>query len=154
VSESAAIPSSTLYSGRVRHAVDRSNRIMLPTDWRGEGAPVHFFLMVHPVDECLVVYPPSAFEALLVELRGRTADKSELGKIERWLNDRVRRCSLDQYGRLPLPPELMAKVGISQQAELVGRFSKFEVWACDKYQAAQSAGEAAAVSALRTLESL
>ena len=154
MSKPAQINLATLYSGRSRHAIDTSNRIMLKADWRIKGAPDQFFVMAHPSEHCLVAYPPAAFEVLLTELRDRTADKVELADIERGLNDRSRRVNLDPQGRLPLPTELMAKVGLEKQGELVGRFSKLEIWPCNKYEASQSALEKAATTALSSLESL
>ena len=143
-----------LYTGRARHAIDPSNRIMLLSDWREEGAPVQFIIMTHPFEQCLVAYPPAAFQKMLAELKSRTADKAELQKIERGLNDRIRRVKLDAQGRLPLPTDLMAKVGLAKQGELVGRFSKLEIWPCDKYEAAQGDLEKLTAAALSKLEAL
>ncbi len=123
---------ATLYAGRTRHAIDGSNRIMLPAEWRGDGCPSQFFIVVSAGEDCLVVCSPAVFEAWLEELRDGLADKTLIPELERELNDRVRQVSLDRFGRLPLPPDLMARVGIAKQGNLVGRFSKFEVWACDR----------------------
>ena len=127
---------------------------MLMANWRLIGSPSDFFVMAHPSGNYLVVYTRAAFDNLLAELRARTADKTELADIERGLNDKVRCSKLDRFGRLPLPPDLIAKTGIARQAELVGRFSRFEIWPCDKYEATQNERDQATASALRNLESL
>lgn len=105
---------------------------MLPAEWRKDGSPSQFFVVVSSARDCLVVCPPAVFEGFLDELRNGLADKTLIPQLERELNDRVRQAALDRFGRLPLPTDLMARVGISRQGDLVGRFSKFEVWACDK----------------------
>lgn len=128
---------ATLYSGRSQHAVDDSNRIMLPSAWRVEGAPTQFFvLLVADTTDHLLVLTPSGFEALLAELRADTADQDEIPVIERQLTDRVRQVSLDRVGRLPLPADLLARANIEKQGELVGRFSKFEIWPGNKEKSA------------------
>lgn len=132
--KSVQINLATLYSGRARHAIDGSNRIMLPAGWRTDGAPTQFFVVVVSPDEHLLVCPPAVFEAFLADLRADTADKDEIPKLERELMERVEQVSLDGYGRLPLKSEFMARAGIEKQGEIVGRFSKFEIWACDKYE--------------------
>lgn len=143
----------TLYLGCFQHAIDQSNRIMLPSEWRGE-TPARFFLLVHPADDHLVVCPPQVFETFLDDLRDETADKTQIPKLERELNERVRQVSTDSVGRLPLPLDFLAKAGIKKQGVLIARFSKFEIWPPDKYQAAQSEQKQAAAPLLNKLQYL
>jgi division/cell wall cluster transcriptional repressor MraZ len=135
---SSPVNLATLYSARSQHAIDGSNRIMLPSEWRGEGTPMRFFVIVADSDKYLVVCPPPVFENFLAELRDETADKTQIPHLERELNDRVQQVCLDRFGRLPLPADFLARAGIEKQGDLVGRFSKFEIWPCPKNQAAQA----------------
>lgn len=125
---------ATLYSGQVCHAIDGSNRIMFPAEWRVDGSPMQFFVMVSASEDCLLVCPPSVYETFMGDLRSQTADKRLIPEMERLQNERVRRVTLDRFGRLPLPPEFMARVGITKQGVLVGRCSKLEIWARDRYE--------------------
>ena len=129
----------TLYSKRPCYTIDGSNRIMLPSEWRIDGAPDRFFVALSPSEDHLKICPPEAFETFLDELCGGTADKSKIPEIERELNDRVRQVSLDRFGRLALPREFTAKAGIEKHGEIVGRFSKFEIWASDKREKQRAA---------------
>ncbi len=135
---SSPVNLATLYLGSSRHAIDGSNRIMLPSEWRGEGTPTRFFVLASDSDEFLKVCPPDVFEKFLADLRADTADKTRIPDYERELTEGVRQVSLDRFGRLPLPADFLTRVGIKGQGELVGRFSKFEIWAPDKYLAAQA----------------
>jgi division/cell wall cluster transcriptional repressor MraZ len=152
--KSSPVNLATLYSARSQHAIDGSNRIMLPSEWRGEGAPSRFFVMIVPPEDHLVVCPPPVFEKFLAELRDETADKTHIPQIERELNDRVRQVSMDRFGRLPLPPDFLARARIEKQGELIGRFSKFEIWPCDKYQALQAERKQASVELSKKLQYL
>ena len=143
---------ATLYSGRSQHAIDGSNRIMLPSEWRGEGTPTRFFVIVGDADRYLMIYPPAVFESFLAGLRADTADKTEIPHLERELNDRVRQVSVDGFGRLPLPADFLARAGIEQQGDLVGRFSKFEIWPRDKYPAAQAERKPASATLAKILK--
>ena len=151
---SSPVNLATLYSGGAEHAIDGSNRIMLLSEWRGEGTPTRFFVMIVPPEDHLVVCPPPVFENFLAELRADTADKTQIPQIERELNNRVRQVCLDRFGRLTLTPDFLARARIEKQGELVGRFSKFEIWPCDKYQASQAERKQASVELLNKLQHL
>lgn len=127
---------------------------MLLADWRVNGAPEHFFVLVHPSGNHLTVLTVAGFESLLAEVRGRATNNDELALKERGINEQVRRCNMDGFGRLALPPDLMAKVGIKKQGVMVGRFTKFEIWPPDKFQTARVDWEKAKADALSNLESL
>jgi DNA-binding transcriptional regulator/RsmH inhibitor MraZ len=135
---------ATLYSGRARNAVDNSNRVMLPADWRGKGAPARFFVLAE--GDHLLVCPAEIWGATVAELRGATADKTLIPDIERELNRRACQVSLDRFGRLPLPREFTTALGIQGHADLLGRYSKFEIWSIDK--PAQPTAASAAAAAL------
>ena len=63
---------ATLYSKCWQHAIDGSNRIMLPSEWRGEGTPTRYFVIVADGDEHLVVCPPAVFENFLAAYNPQT----------------------------------------------------------------------------------
>ena len=132
VKNSHPINLATLYLGQWEHTVDGSNRIMMPADWRVAGAPKRFCVVLSPDGDHLVVCSEEIFGGFLEDLRGQTADKTLIPDIERHASMLVRRVSLDHFGRLPLPREFTAQVGIKERAEFIGRISKFEVWSCDR----------------------
>lgn len=148
------INSATLYSGHSRHTIDGSNRIMMPSEWRVAGAPLRFFVIVSPAEDHLIICPPPVFETFLAEVRADTVDKTQIPAIERELNDRVRQVSLDRFGRLPLPREFTTRTGIDQHGEMVGRFSKFEIWAQDKLESPRLEREDALATVTRKLQSI
>ena len=140
------------YVGSAPYAIDASNRMMLPSDWREPGSPNQFFIMVVASGDFLVARPPEAFHAYLNRVRESTADKAALAQAERDLADRVRRVSLDRFGRLPIPADLLARAGIQGKGQLQGRFSFFEIWACDRFQQAEAERKRAAVEVLKPHE--
>lgn len=145
---------ATLYSGQSRHAIDGSNRIMLPPEWRVDGAPERFFVVAAAEGTHLLVCPPAVWETFIAELRAGTADKALIPELDRELNRRARMVSLDRFGRLALPREFTAALGLTSQGELLGRFSKFEIWPAEqpaKPSAARATAEAMVSEKLKGL---
>jgi len=101
---------------------------MTPADWRVPGAPTRFCVVLSPDGDHLLVCSEEIYGAFLQELRDQTADKSMIPEIERYASTLVRKVCLDKVGRLPLPREFTLQAKINDHAELVGRFSRFEVW--------------------------
>ena len=127
---------------------------MLPSDWRMQGAPERFFVVFAPEADHLLVCPPSVWETFVAELQESTADKTLIPELERELNKRVRQVSLDRFGRLPLPREFTTKLGLQDHGELLGRFSKFEVWPGDKLAQPSPTHAAAAAMVSEKLKTL
>jgi division/cell wall cluster transcriptional repressor MraZ len=135
----APIPQPLFLSGVGQYAIDPSNRIMIPPEWRAQGLPPHLFVVLAPADDHLVVCPLEDLHALLTRLRINPKYEDKISQLERELNDRVRTVDMDRFGRLPLPPEFLARAKFGKQGCLIGRFcSKFEVWPPEKYQALQN----------------
>jgi DNA-binding transcriptional regulator/RsmH inhibitor MraZ len=154
VKPAQSIHLATLYSGQSRHTIDGSNRIMLPSEWRVPGAPDRFFVALAAGADYLLVCPPAVWEAVITEVRTSTADKTLIPELERELARRTRQVSLDRFGRLPLPREFTTQLALQEHGELLGRFSKFEVWPDGKLaqpSPARAVAEATISEKLKTL---
>ena len=120
------------YTESSPYAIDDSKRILLPSHWRAPGTPRQFIVMVAGGDKYLSVMPPAAYEKFVTRLREKKPDNVSIPDLERELNSRVKWVTLDRFGRLPLPPEFLTRVGIAKQGFLAGRNSHFEVWQIEK----------------------
>jgi division/cell wall cluster transcriptional repressor MraZ len=147
---------ATLYSGysHLLHAIDASNRIMLPSEWRGEGTPTRFFVIIGDTKDHLVVCPEKVFAEFLASLRAETADRKLIVQMERVLNECSKQVSLDRFGRLPLPSDFLARTRIEKKGKLFGRFSKFEIWPHDKSPDTQAEQDQAAAMLAEKLQYL
>ena len=117
------------YLGQHLRGVDHG-RIILPTEWRTQGSPREFMVAVWPVTtkEYLLVLPPSRWEVIQRNLEGLSLTDEQAATVERLISSSTFKRSLDSYGRLPLPEEPARMLGIENEAILVGRMNKFEVW--------------------------
>ena len=132
---SPAVSPDMAYTESAPYAVDPSKRMLLPTHWRGPGTTRQFIVMVAGGDKYLSVLPPAVFEKFINRLREQKPEHVSIPDLERELNSRVKWVTLDRFGRLPLPPEFLTRVGIGKQGYLVGRNTHFEVWQIEKFKA-------------------
>jgi division/cell wall cluster transcriptional repressor MraZ len=124
-----------LYLGKHSRGVDSSRRVLLPSDWRGEGSPTEFTILLWPARtrDYLLVLPPKRWAEVLERLGNQSLMSESAAAVERFISANSCRKSLDSYGRLPLPDDA-AKVGINGEAMLVGRMNKFEIWSPARFE--------------------
>ncbi len=122
------------YLGQHLRTVDHG-RVILPVDWRPRHGPKDFMVLLWPVTtrEYLLVLPPSRWEVIQKNLEALSLTDDQAALVERLISSSTFMRSLDSYGRLPLPEEATRRLGIENEAMLVGRLNKFEVWNPSRY---------------------
>jgi division/cell wall cluster transcriptional repressor MraZ len=124
------------YIGEHPRVVDASHRLLLPIEWRPKGAPTHFYVLRWPIasPECLLVLPPDRWAMFLKKFEELALSPDDSAEAERQLGANMFACTLDQFGRLPLPEPAASGVGITNAAILIGRLQKFEIWNPERRQ--------------------
>lgn len=132
-----------LYLGKHPRGVDESHRVLLPSEWRQSGWPKDFTVLLWPVKdpEYLLVLPPPRWQLLQKNIGNRSLMDEDGAKVERFISINSYPRSLDSYGRLPIPDEAAKDAGISDEAILVGRMDKFEIWSPDRLRANSAKAE-------------
>jgi DNA-binding transcriptional regulator/RsmH inhibitor MraZ len=125
------------YYGRHDRGVDKSRRVLLPSEWRLEGSATEFMMLSWPLEgpTHLLVLPPQRFSLMRQNLAGLSLTNAAAALAERLISFNSFPRSLDAYGRLPLPEAAAKAVGIVGEAVLVGRLDKFEIWSPDGLRA-------------------
>jgi MraZ protein len=125
---------SVMYLGQHLRGVDRA-RVILPTEWRSEASPKEFIVIKWPIDkpEYLLVLPPARWELLLKNLEALSLGDEQAAVLERHIGANAFKKQVDTYGRLPLPEAQAKAVGIDNDAMLIGRMNKFEIWQPAKF---------------------
>ena len=105
-------------------------------------------VLVWPVTtrQYLLVLPPSRWEVIQRNLENLSLTDEQAAVVERLIGSSTFIKSVDSYGRLPLPEEVLTRIGIEREAVLVGRVSKFEIWSPARYAATQANTDAELVS--------
>ena len=132
----AVVSAAPRFLGRHLRGVD-NGRVILPADWRQDGSTREFMVIVWPVTtrEYLLVLPPSRWEVMARNLQGLSLTDERAALFERLIGSSTSMGSLDKYGRLPLPEDAAKAMGIENEAMLVGRMDKFEVWSPARFAA-------------------
>ena len=152
--EAAAVERPALsYFGKHLRGVD-NGRVILPAEWRGAGSPTEFVVILWPLTghEYLLVLPPARWEVLQRNLESLSLTDEQAALVERLLGSSSSLRSLDRYGRLPLPEEAAQGLGIENEAMLVGRMNKFEVWGPARYAATLTPDAQRLAEALKSLK--
>jgi MraZ protein len=122
--------SSVSYLGQHLRGVDRGRRIILPPEWRSEGASTKLVVVKWPLvlPEYLLVLTDARWETLRQSLAGLPLSDDHAPLLERLISSRTSNRQIDSYGRLPLPEDPEKQLGIETEAILLGRIDKFEIW--------------------------
>jgi division/cell wall cluster transcriptional repressor MraZ len=122
------------YLNRYSRGVDASHRVLLPFEWRPKGAPTRFTILLWPIHspQYLLALTPGGWEDFCQQLRALPQSQQDRADLERLLSLHAFFCSMDRFGRLPLPEQAISRVGIEDKAELIGRTNKFEIWNPDR----------------------
>lgn len=118
-------------------------RVILPAEWRLDAFAKEFMVIEWPLmkHEFLLALTPARWEFLQKKIEDLPLTDEQAATVQRLIGASTSRRSLDSYGRLPLPENALAGLGIESEAMLVGRLSKFEIWSPSRYAAKKAAPE-------------
>ncbi|MED5382282.1 MAG: hypothetical protein VYC47_06895 [Verrucomicrobiota bacterium] len=145
--------SATVYSGRFRHGIDGSRRVMVPSKWRPKSGKTELAILPWPLGEqqFLLVLPPTRWDMLLERLNEMSLSDDQAAVVERVIGGSSAHLTLDKAGRLCLPEELAAVAGLRKEALLVGRLNKFEIWEPGRFAENNKGNESVAAAAIKNL---
>ena len=144
---------NTIYTGRFLHGIDGSRRVMVPSKWRPKSGKAELTILPWPIgqQQYLLVLPPTRWSVLLERLNEMSLSDEEAAVVERVIGGSSAHLKLDKVGRLCLPENLAKLAGIQQEAILVGRLNKFEIWSPDRFEDVNRGSEVLAAAAIKNL---
>ena len=144
---------NTIYTGRFHHGIDGSRRVMVPSKWRPKSGKAELTILPWPIgqQQYLLVLPPTRWNVLLERLNEMSLSDEEAAVVERVIGGSSAHLKLDKVGRLCLPEDLANVAGIKQEAILVGRLNKFEIWSPDRFEDVNRGSEVLAAAAIKNL---
>lgn len=121
--------------------VDEKGRVLFPSSLRRQVAsasPDRFVVKKDIYEECLVLYPIEEWERQTEIIRRNTNPyNKEHNLFIREFYRGTAEVTLDSSGRLLFPKRLLDMVGIGRDIVMAGMNGKIEIWAKEKYEAAQ-----------------
>ena len=142
-----------VYTGRFRHGIDGSRRVMVPAKWRTKRPVIEYSLIPWPIGvaQYLLVLPPARWSALMERLNEMSLSNEEVAVVERVIGGQSANLSLDKVGRFCLPESLVESAGLGQDALFVGRLNKFEIWDPKRFDANNRGDMKVAAEAIKNL---
>jgi DNA-binding transcriptional regulator/RsmH inhibitor MraZ len=103
---------------------------MLPAKWRPRDGNTKFTILPWPigVEDRLLVLPPERWREMLQKLKTRSLSDPRIEALEQEIAENAMQVTPDKVGRICLTEEHARAVKITDEAELVGRLDKFEIW--------------------------
>ncbi len=124
-------------NGEYRFKVDEKGRVSLPSKFR-KMLSKDLVVTRNPQDECLWVFETAGFNHWIEKLFDDrfdgydSSDKQHIA-LRRKLKSRSEDISVDGSGRITLPADKRAKVGIDKDVVIIGNTGYFEVWDAKRY---------------------
>lgn len=130
-----------IFSGESRPALDEKGRVTVPSRWRrlAEGGE-EFFLTVDRTNTHIRVMPPDVFASAVQRLAGQPGiAPKDIAKFERMFYAKSRTVTTDKQGRINIPADYAAAVGIDKNVVLVGTRVSFEIYSPETWDRVQEA---------------
>lgn len=123
------------FIGTQVQTVDPKGRIVLPARFKRLLTPADQETMVLTVgrERCLILYPLGEWSRLAEALDALPAGEEKRNAI-RTISDSTTELELDANGRVTIPREFLARVGIEREVALVGQLRYVEIWAREPYE--------------------
>lgn len=126
-----------VFTGEYRHTVDGKGRVAIPARFRArldEGAYVARW-----IDECLGLFPRSAFEELAARIAAKPVTDASARTFSRYVFSGAFEVELDGQGRLVIPAGLREFAGLEGETVVVGSRDHIELWSPARWAAYSAA---------------
>jgi DNA-binding transcriptional regulator/RsmH inhibitor MraZ len=120
-----------MFNDELERTLDSGLRVMLPKDWRSLKI-TEFFLVSDSSSSFIKAFPRSEYDRFIAKIEDNTAlDETERNEHLEEIGSKCKRVQLDSAGRLALPAEFCAEIGVgSQKPDVVlkGAVRTFNIW--------------------------
>ncbi len=112
--------------GEYTHSIDQKNRLSVPSKFRKElGKTV---VATKGLDQCLFLYSVEAWKIEADKLVRLSIGRSENRSFVRNMIAGATDLEIDSLGRILLPDYLKKYANVSNEAVIVGLYSRVEIW--------------------------
>ena len=127
---------------------------MLPAKWRPRDGGTTFTILPWPIgaEDRLLVLPPERWREMLAKLKAKSLSDPRIEALEQEIAENAAQVKPDKVGRIGLLEEHTRVVKISDEAELVGRLDKFEIWEPSAREAVRARNKKLAAEVVKEIE--
>lgn len=116
-------PSNATMDAKGRFALPGALRKQMPDDFDNS-----LVITRDPGSDCLLIYPPSTWHAVLEDLLSRSNMDPAVKQFQRRFVGNAREVELDANGRLLIPPVLRELAHLNSKLVLAGMGKNIELW--------------------------
>jgi MraZ protein len=128
-----------VFLGEHQHTLDAKGRVILPARFRERLSSGLVFAPSQ--DRCIDVYPQSAFERRVEELRKLPREDERARLFLRLLMSGAHQETPDAQGRVVIPPRLREYAGLDKDLTITGADERVEIWDRGAWETYRGAGE-------------
>lgn len=124
------------FTGTYRFQRDERGRMVIPKKMRmrSDGMLYAKFVVTIGPDKCLAIFPMATFREYLEKHKDANISPRESVAFRRTVFPNTEEVEVDSHGRILLPQEICAKLGIGKEVIIMGSDDWIEVWDPGKYE--------------------
>ncbi len=112
--------------GEFKHTLDDKNRVSLPSKFRKEvGKKI---IVTQGLDNCLFLYTLKDWEKIAEQLGSLGMGQADTRRFNRFILASAAEVLVDSAGRILIPENLRAMVGIKNKVIFAGLYNRIEIW--------------------------
>jgi len=120
-----------MFVGQVKHSIDDKGRLTIPASFRNLVGEVVYITI--GFDQNLMALPLEAFNKLSNEITQTSVTDPNARDLKRQFFANTAESEIDKAGRILIPLYLREKVGILNEAVIVGNGTYFEIWSGENW---------------------
>lgn len=127
-----------MYRGITAINLDDKGRLALPTRYRDHlftSADNQVVVTIDTSESCLLLYALPDWEDIEEKIEALPSFNPAARRIQRLLIGHASEVTIDNNGRILVPPLLREYAGLDKQIILVGQGKKFEIWSASNWEA-------------------
>ncbi len=119
-----------MFRGRFHHNIDGKGRVSIPARFREVLKQQYGSdqLIMTIFDNCLVVYPFAEWQTFEEKIKEFSQLKKETKYFLRYFYSSAIDCSIDDHGRILIPPQFREHANLNKEVVFVGMTNRFEIW--------------------------
>ncbi|BAG08028.1 division/cell wall cluster transcriptional repressor MraZ [Finegoldia magna] len=114
------------------HNIDSKGRVIMPSKFRDEIGEE--FYITKGMDECLFVYPVSAFIQMTEKLNKLSLTRRQARAFSRVFFSGASNQEIDKQGRFLIPQSLRSYADIKKEVAIIGVSNRIEIWDKEKWE--------------------
>ncbi len=124
-----------MFRGHFRHTVDPKGRLSIPSKFRDALADGHGDrVVIVPRGDALEVHPLKLWQALEDRVNALPKFDPDRRRIQYDYISLAQDVTLDPQGRIQIPADYRARLGLVKDVLVMGLMDKFEVWDTERWE--------------------